>query len=72
MSAAEGPHVHGYLLHVGVAHGLRDALAFIVAGPGANWIHMAPVILTLRMDFRVYEGEKNETMFSSFLYFKFI
>lgn len=42
-----------YLLHVGIAHGLSNALPFIVAGSGSYWIHVAPVILTLRVDFRI-------------------
>lgn len=45
-----------YLLHVGIAHGLGDALAFIVAGSGSYGIHVAPVILGLRVDFRVCGG----------------
>lgn len=51
-------HLDRYLLHVGVAHGLCNSFAFVVAGSGAYRIHMAPVILTLRVDFRIYEREK--------------
>lgn len=48
-----------YLLHVGVAHGLRNPLAFIVAGSGAYRVHVAPVFLALRVNFRVYEEKRN-------------
>jgi hypothetical protein len=50
--------MEGYLLHVGIAHGLCHTFAFIVAGPGSYGIHMAPVILGLRVDFRIYGWEK--------------
>lgn len=56
-----------YLLHVGIAHGLCDTFAFIIAGPRSYWIHVAPVILTLRVDFRIYNGRKVR-LFSSFLF----
>lgn len=52
-----------YLLHVGVAHGLRNPFAFIVAGAGAYRVHVAPVFLALRVDFRVYEKEKRDRVF---------
>lgn len=56
LSTPPAPQRVAYLLHVGIAHGLGDALAFIVAGSGSYGIHVAPVILGLRVDFRVCGG----------------
>lgn len=51
-----------YLLHVGIAHGLRNTFALVVAGPGSYGIHVAPVVLSLRVDLRIYEKARdNET-----------
>lgn len=51
-----------YLLHVGIAHGLCNTFALVVAGPGSYGIHVAPVVLTLRVDLRIYEKARdNET-----------
>jgi hypothetical protein len=38
---------------IGVHHGLRHALAFIIASAGTDRIHMAPIALLLRMYFWV-------------------
>lgn len=51
-----------YLLHVGIAHGLRNTFALVVAGPGSYGVHVAPVVLSLRVDLRIYEKARdNET-----------
>ena len=44
------PDLHSGLLIVGVGQGLRHPLALIVAGPGADWVHVAPVGLGLRVN----------------------
>jgi hypothetical protein len=42
-------HLHAFLVLVRVAHGLRDALALVVARPRAKRVHVAPVRLRLRV-----------------------
>lgn len=46
-------HEQSYLLLVGVHHGLRHSLPLVVAGPGPDGVHVAPVRFPLRVLLRI-------------------
>lgn len=60
-----------YLFHVGVTHCLSHPLALVVACPGANRVHVPPVVLILRVHFRICKKKKKQT-FQSTIYGHFL